>query len=174
MWAALSARAVYLVAPPPATAEGTKSGQALAGHWPTRGPGVRRFAWIGWTNPRHELRGYRASGGKARAGEGTPTVWSKEDSEAVRKQNQEPQSQAPGKKVKKLAGSRSSAEMQEEKQTPLTAAQREDQLESLRPSTPPGLEPHKIPRSLRTRAMNRLRLWLERVIVLGQGSADFL
>ena len=89
-------------------------------------------------------------------------------------ETEEPQSQAPGKKVKKLAGSRSSTEMQEEKQTPLTAAQREDQLESLRPSTPPGLEPHKIPRSLRTRAMNRVRLWLERVIVLGQGSADFL
>ena len=91
----------------------------------------------------------------------------------MRKQNQEPQSQAPGKKVKELAGSRSSAEMQE-KQTPLTVAEHEDQLESLRPSTPPGCEPHKIPRSLRTRAMNRVQLWLERVIVLGQGSADFL
>ena len=87
MWAALSAHAMYLVAPPPVTAEGTESGQALAGHWPTRGPGVRHFAWIGWTNPRPKLRGYRASGGKARAGEGTPTVLSKEDSEAVRKQN---------------------------------------------------------------------------------------
>ena len=82
--------------------------------------------------------------------------------------------QAPGKEVKELAGSRSSAEMQEEKQTPLTVAEHEDQLESLRPSTPPGCEPHKIPRSLRTRALNRVQLWLERVIVLGQGSADFL
>lgn len=43
-WTATGVHPVYLMAPALTTAEGTESGQALAGHWPTEGPGISSFA----------------------------------------------------------------------------------------------------------------------------------
>lgn len=61
---------MYLTAPRLATAEGTKSSQAPAGPWPTKGPSVRSFAWKDWTNQRgrDELKRCRDKGHEGSAG----------------------------------------------------------------------------------------------------------